>query len=103
MASLLSSALNFVKCLFLWLAASIEALLMTVFNAIIAALMAVLDLVTSLLPTVTLPDLSPPSFIAQINYVFPLSDFVYATGLVVIVLLAWQVAQIALRWIRAVA
>jgi len=99
---LLSPLFDLLVCLFKWGAGLLLAGIVGLVNLLIAGLMAILGPLLALLPTVDLAQVDLPPFLAWANYVFPLDQFVIATGLVVSVLVSWQLIQLALRWLKAV-
>jgi len=102
MASLLSPIFDFCLCCIRWLAGTLLAGIVGIFNLLVAALFGLLHLILGLLPTADLRQLHPPSFVAWTNYFFPLDQFLIATGIVVSVLVAWQVVQVGLRWLKVI-
>jgi len=101
-SSILSPLIDFLICLAKFATALLLSGITLLVNATVAVLMALLTPLLNLLPTVTLPTLNPPSFLAWANYLFPLDQVAIAGGLVVTVLLAWPAVAVGLRWLKVV-
>lgn len=102
MAGLFLSLFAFLKCLMLWVVGAAMAGLAAMVNLFLVVLMALLGPLLSLLPDVQLSSIQLPSFLAWANWLFPLDQFVIATGVVLAVLVAWHLVAIGLRWLKVV-
>jgi len=99
---LLRPLFDFLICLVKYLAGTILALLIGLANLLLAGLMALLGPLLSLFPMVDLPAFSAPAWLNGANWLLPVDQFVILVPLVLILLAAWHVAQIGLRWLKVV-
>ncbi len=99
---LLRPLFEFLICLLTWAAGLLVALLVGMVNLLVAALMFLLGPLLGLLPDVDLSQYEPPAYLAWANWIFPLDQFVIALGVVVLVLVAWHVISVGLRWLKVV-
>jgi len=99
---LLKPLWDLLVCLAKWAVGALVAGVTELLNLVIAALGLLLGPALSLLPNVTLDPFVVPSFVAHLNYFFPVGTFVALTAVVVTVLLVWPLAGIALRWLKVI-
>jgi ABC-type multidrug transport system permease subunit len=99
---LLRPLFSFLICLLGWGAGLLLSLLTGLINLLIAGLMLLLGPLLGLLPDVDLSRYEPPGYLAWANWLFPLDQFVIALGVVALVLVAWHVISIGLRWLKVV-
>lgn len=92
---------DFLKCLLLYLVGAVEWVLLTVLNLLVAAAAAFLSVLLSLLPSVSLPTISPPSWLAQANYFLPLDQLALAMAVIAALLVLWPLLRMGLNWIKA--
>jgi hypothetical protein len=92
--------IEWLKCLLLFLVGCLEWLAITVINLLILALAGLEALAIALLPEVSLPSITWPSFFAEANYFLPLSQALLALGIVVPVLLLWPLVRFILNWAK---
>lgn len=99
---LLRPLFDFLKCLVVFAVGALVAGLVEVFNLLIAGLMLLLGPLLAILPEVNLSEVRLPRFLAMANWVFPLDHFVIALGIVIVVLVAWHVISVGLRWLKVI-
>jgi hypothetical protein len=99
---LLSPLVDFLICLAKWAVGALVSGIVSLVNLLLAALMALLGPLLGLLPTVNLPNLQLPDFLASVNWLFPVDQALIALGLVITVELAWPLVALGLRWLKAV-
>jgi hypothetical protein len=92
---------EFLECLAEWFIGALLALQITIFNLLIAALMAIVSPILELLPKVELEHLGLPPFLAWVNYLFPMEYFVTVVLVVLGIEFIWWAVHIALRWAKA--
>jgi hypothetical protein len=99
---LLRPLFDFLICLCKFFGGLLVYLLVGAFNVLVAGLAALLAPLLALLPNVSLAEWDPPDLLAWANWLFPLDQFVIATGIVLAVLGIWHVLAVGLRWLKVV-
>jgi hypothetical protein len=92
--------IEWLKCLVLFLVGCILWVLEQVLNLLIVALAALESLALLLLPEVSLPAISWPSYFANVDYFLPLDQALIALGVVIPVLLLWPLVRFILNWAK---
>lgn len=99
---LLGSLWDLLKCMAAYLVGGFLWALAEAASLIVAAVSGLFAVALGLLPTVDLPDVAWPSWVASLNYFLPLEQFVVALGVCLGALLVWHLAVVPLRWTKAV-
>jgi hypothetical protein len=92
--------IEWLKCLLLFLVGCITWLLEGLVNLLIVVMAGLEAVAIALLPEVSLPTISWPSYFADANYFLPLNQALVALPIVVSVLLLWPVVRFILNWAK---
>ncbi len=99
---LLRPLFDFLICLVAFAAGTILAGLTLLGNLLVAALALLANLGIALLPTIDLGSEGPPPILAWANWALPLDHLIAIVAVSVVVLGAWHLIAIVLRWGKVV-
>ncbi len=92
--------IEWLKCLVLFLVGCLLWVGEQLINLMILLLAGLEAIAIALLPEVTLPAISWPSYFADVNYFLPLSQALVALAVVVPILLLWPLVRFILNWAK---